>query len=55
MRKRSEFKQRLVNCRVFLQLAWLALWSDSKALAYVMVGSFTEDSEDIIRELRGEQ
>jgi len=49
--KRDEVRQRLGNCRRFLGLAWLSLWSDSTVLAAVIFNSVRDEGDGIITQL----
>ncbi len=47
----DEARQRVGNCRRFLGLAWLSLWSDSTLLAAVIFNSVRDEGDGLITRL----
>ena len=46
--RRDELRQRLLNCRLMLTFAWLALRSDSAMFASVLLNSARSEGDGLI-------
>lgn len=44
----AEIIQRLRTCKAFLNLAWLALWTDSVLMAVVVMNSVRDERDAVI-------